>query len=134
MAQTTVASSDRMRWVFLLNTIVIVLASLPLLLIYPAVFARLGIDSLENGFFVRLAGGWLFVEAIASYLAWRGSRPNPDLVYVVIAMKVVFILLVAIATVSGTLPSTGLYPAAVFDSVMSIVFGWYLSRLAAGSR
>ncbi|MFN8590698.1 MAG: hypothetical protein U0031_04480 [Thermomicrobiales bacterium] len=126
MPDSTTSGEGRLRWTLLLNAVVIALSSLPLVIAYPAVFARLGIVTLENGFFVQLAGAWLFTEAVASFLAWRGARPNRDLVLVIIAMKVVFIALVAVAAGDGTLPSPGLYPAAVFDIVMCLVFGLYL--------
>ena len=130
MPSTFDQAEERFRWLFLFNAILVAVAALPLLLAYPTVFTRLGIASLENGFFVRLAGGWLFVEAIASYLAWRRPRGNADLVYVIIAMKVVFIVLVILAALAGTLPASAFLFAAVVDLVLSIVFGIYLSRTA----
>jgi hypothetical protein len=131
MASLPVAEqSARFRWLFLLNAIIIAVLSLPLLFAYPAVFGRLGIASLENGFFVRLAAGWLFVEAIASYLVWRRMAGNNDLVWIIVAMKVVAIVVIVVAAFSGTLPATSLLLGAAYDIVMSIAFCVYLSREA----
>lgn len=104
----------------IVNMIFVTLASLPLLLAYPTVFAQLGIASLENGFWVRLAGGWLFIEVVASYLAWRRPRLDADLAYVIIAMKAIFIVLVVLAGLSGSLPSSSLWIGAVIDLALSV--------------
>lgn len=104
----------------IVNMIFVTLASLPLLFAYPTVFAQLGIASLENGFWVRLAAAWLFVEVIASYLAWRKPRLDTDLTTIIIAMKAVFIVLVVLAGVTGSLPSSSLWIGAVVDLVLSV--------------
>jgi hypothetical protein len=114
------------RWLFLVNAIFVWLASLPLLLAYERVFAALGIASLENGFFVRLSAAWLFTEGIASYLAWRHPRGNTDLVLVIIAMKVAFILMVLLAALAGSLPAQGFWIGAAIDLAFSIAFAFYL--------
>ena len=113
---------------FLVNAIFIAIVSLPLMFAYPAVFKRLGISTLENGFFVRLAGAWLFVEAIASALVWLRRRQNVDTVWVIIAMKAVFILLVLAALATGTLPATAFIGGAVIDFLFSVAFLAYLRR------
>jgi hypothetical protein len=115
------------RWLFLVNAIFVWLASLPLLLAYERVFTALGIVSLENGFFVRLSAAWLFTEGIASYLTWRRPRGNSDLVLVIIAMKVAFILMVLLAAIAGSLPAQGFWVGAAIDLAFSIAFAFYLS-------
>ncbi len=110
---------------FLVNAIFVAVVSLPIILFYPAVFGLLGIPSLENGFFVQLAGAWHFTEAIASLFVWLRPRQNGDTVWVIVAMKVVFILLVAAAFLSGTLPATALLGGAVIDLLFSIAFVAY---------
>ena len=120
-------STDRdYRWLFLVNAIFVWLASLPLLLAYERVFAALGIATLENGFFVRLSAAWLFTEGIASYLVWRRPRGNTDLVLVIIAMKVAFILMVLLAGLAGSLPAQGFWVGAAIDLAFSIAFAFYL--------
>jgi hypothetical protein len=116
---------------FPINAIVITLASLPLIFAYPEVFARLGIPSLENGFFVQLSGVWLFTEAIASLLVWRHPRTNVGTVWVIIAMKVVFIALVVISFAGGTLPASGFLIGALVDLIFSIIFLLYLRDVTA---
>ncbi len=121
---------SRLHALFLVNAAFIAIVSLPLVFAYPAVFARLGISTLENGFFVRLAGAWLFVEAIASVLVWLRPRQNVDMVWIIIAMKVVFILLVLAALATGALPATAFIGGAVIDFLFSIAFLAYLRRVA----
>ena len=111
---------------FLVNAIFVAVVSLPLIFFYPAVFARLGVPSLENGFFVQLAGAWLFTEAIASAFVWLRPRQNVDTVWVIVAMKAVFILLVVVAMLSGTLPATAFLVGAVIDLLFSIAFVSYV--------
>lgn len=134
---------ESIRWLFLLNVLFVAAASLPLLVAYPAVFARLGIPSLENGFFVRLSAAWLFVEAIASFLVWRRlavdarSTAAPqsdallDLVWVIVAMKVAFILLVVGAAIAGSLPAPAFVAGAAIDLAFSIVFLLFINRQRA---
>lgn len=132
MATSSAAPApERFSWLFLANVIVVAAASLLLVLAYPLVFERLGIGTLENGFFVRLAGGFLFGEAVASYLAWRNPNGNGDLVRVIIAMKVIFIVLVVAAAASNSLPSQAFLLAALIDLAFSIAFVFYLRSKAS---
>jgi hypothetical protein len=130
--QSERATIDRYRWLFLANAIFVVLASLPLLLAYPRVFAALGIPSLENGFFVQLAAGWLFAERVASFLVWQRLRGNDDLLRVIVTMKAIFIALVVAASVSGSLPERGFLVGDAIDLAFSLAFATYLR--ADGSR
>ena len=115
---------------FPINAIFITIASLPLIFAYPEVFARLGIPSLENGFFVQLSGVWLFTEAIASLLVWQHPRTNVGTVWVIIAMQVVFIALVVVSYAGGTLPATGFLIGALIDLIFSVIFFLYLRDVA----
>jgi hypothetical protein len=115
---------------FPINAIFITVASLPLIFAYPEVFARLGIPSLENGFFVQLSGVWLFTEAIASLLVWQHPRANVGTVWVIIAMKVVFIALVVVAYTAGTLPASAFLIGAAVDLILSVIFLLYLRDVA----
>lgn len=119
---------------FAINAIIITIASLPLIFAYPEVFARLGIPTLENGFFVQLSGVWLFTEAIASLLVWQHPRSNVGTVWVIIAMKVVFIALVVVAYAGGTLPASGFLIAALVDLILSVIFFLYLRDVGEPTR
>jgi len=111
---------------FLFNAILVSIPSLLILFAYPALFARLGIASLDNGFFIRLSGAFLFVEAIASYRFWHTPARTLDLVRMIVAMKVAFILVVVGAAFTSSLPSTAFVIAAAVDLALSIVFVVYL--------
>lgn len=115
---------------FPINAIIITIASLPLIFAYPEVFARLGISSLDNGFFVQLSGVWLFTEAIASLLVWQHPGANVGTVWVIIAMKVVFIALVVVAYTAGTLPASTFLIGAAVDLILSVIFLFYLRDVA----
>lgn len=112
----------RLHWLFLINVIFVTLAALPLIFAYPAVFGVLGIPSLENGFFVQLAGAWLLMEGFASLLVWQRPLGNNDLVVSIIGMKVVFILVVIAALVGGTLPSQAFAIGAIIDALFCVGF------------
>jgi hypothetical protein len=133
MASVAVERSEPLHWLFLLNTAVVGLASVPLLVAYPRVFAMLGIASTDNGFFVRLAGGLLLVEAIVSLLVWRQRAIEAIPVITIVLMKGMFILLVVLAAVGGTLPASQLLTAAIVDALFSVAFLFMLSRTAAGA-
>jgi hypothetical protein len=134
MASLANERPDPLHWLFLLNTAVVGLASLPLLIAYPRVFAMLGIASTDNGFFVRLAGGLLLVEAIVSFLVWRqGTMPAIPVITIVL-MKGMFILLVLLAAIGGTLPASQLLTAAAVDALFSVAFLFMLSRTATAAR
>lgn len=130
MTSSAAAASQRFSWLFLANVFVVAAASLPLVFAYPLVFERLGIGTLENGFFVRLAGVFLFGEAVASYLAWRNPHGNADLVRVIVAMKGIFIALVIAAAVSNSLPSPAFLLAALIDLAFCVAFVVYLQAEA----
>lgn len=130
-SHTTTGTGSPLHVFFPINAIIITLASLPLIFAYPEVFARLGIPSLENGFFVQLAGVWLFTEAIASLLVWQHPGANVGTVWVIIAMKVVFIALVMVSYAAGTLPASGFLIAALVDLILSVIFFLYLRHVAA---
>ena len=112
----------RLHWLFLINVIFVTLAALPLIFAYPAVFGVLGIPSLENGFFVQLAGAWLLMEGFASLLVWQRPLGNNDLVVSIIGLKVVFILVVIAALVGGTLPSQAFAIGAIIDALFCVGF------------
>jgi hypothetical protein len=112
----------RLHWLFLINVIFVTLAALPLIFAYPAVFGVLGIPSLENGFFVQVAGAWLLMEGFASLLVWQRPLGNNDLVASIIGMKVVFILVVIAAMLSGTLPARAFAIGAIVDALFCVGF------------
>lgn len=134
MARSTSTQSASLHWLFLLNTVVVGLASLPLLIAYPTAFAMLGITSLENGFFVRLSGGLLLVEAIVSLLVWRQGAIQFIPVITIVLMKGMFILLVVLAASGGTLPASQLVTAAVVDTIFSVIFIYMLSQSSPTTR
>lgn len=134
MASLAAGRSDPLHWLFLLNTAVVGLVSLPLLVAYPRVFAMLGIASTENGFFVRLAGGLLVVEAIVSLLVWRRGMLETIPVITIVLMKGMFIVLVVLAAIGGTLPASQLLTAAVVDALFSAAFLFMLSRAGSATR
>ena len=112
----------RLHWLFLINVIFVTLAALPLIFVYPAVFGFLGIPSLENGFFVQVAGAWLLMEGFASLLVWQRPLGNNDLVVSIIGMKVVFILVVIASMLGGTLPAQAFAIGAIVDALFCIGF------------
>ena len=116
----------RLHWLFLINVIFVTLAALPLIFAYPAVFGVLGIPSLENGFFVQVAGAWLLMEGFASLLVWQRPLGNNDLVVSIIGMKVVFILVVIAAIIGGTLPAQAFAIGAIVDALFCIGFVAFL--------
>ena len=116
----------KLHGLFLVNAIFVSLAALPLIFAYPATFGMLGIPSLENGFFVQVAGAWLLMEGFASLLVWQRPLGNSDLVVSIIGMKVVFILIVLAAMVGGTLPAQAFAIAAVIDALFCIAFVAFL--------
>lgn len=116
----------RLHWLFLINVIFVTLAALPLIFVYPAVFGFLGIPSLENGFFVQVAGAWLLMEGFASLLVWQRPLGNNDLVVSIIGMKVVFILVVIASMLGGTLPAQAFAIGAIVDALFCIGFIVYL--------
>jgi hypothetical protein len=116
---------------FPINAIFITIASLPLIFAYPELFARLGIPSLENGFFVQLSGVWLFTEAVASLLVWRHPYTNVGTVWVIISMKVVFIALVVGTYLDGSLPASAFLVGALIDLILSVIFFIYLRAVAS---
>lgn len=116
----------RLHWLFLINVIFVTLAALPLIFVYPAVFGFLGIPSLENGFFVQVAGAWLLMEGFASLLVWQRPLGNNDLVVGIIGMKVVFILVVIASMLGGTLPAQAFAIGAIVDALFCIGFIAYL--------
>lgn len=116
----------RLHWLFLINVIFVTLAALPLIFVYPAVFGFLGIPSLENGFFVQVAGAWLLMEGFASLLVWQRPLGNNDLVVSIIGMKVVFILVVIASMLGGTLPAQAFAIGAIVDALFCIGFVAYL--------
>lgn len=113
---------SRLHGLFLVNAVFVALAALPLIFAYPAVFDVLGISSLENGFFVQVAGAWLLMEGLASFLVWQRPLGNNDLVTSIIGMKVVFILVVVAAMLGGTLPAQAFAIGAVIDALFCIAF------------
>ena len=117
---------SRLHGLFLINAIFVALAALPLIFAYPAVFGMLGIPSLDNGFFVQVAGAWLLMEGFASFLVWQRPLGNNDLVTSIIGMKVVFILVVIAAMVGGTLPAQAFAVGAVIDALFCIGFVAFL--------
>ena len=131
MATPTVENADRFRWLFLANAVVVGLASAPLVIAYPAVFARLGIPTLENSFFVQLVGALFLVEAMVSALVWRRPVLQTDAVVAIVLMKGVFIALVVAATLGGTLPASGFLIAALIDALFSLAFIAMLRRYPA---
>jgi hypothetical protein len=112
----------KLHWLFLINVIFVTLAALPLIFAYPAAFGFLGIASLENGFFVQVAGAWLLMEGFASLLVWQRPLGNNDLVVSIIGMKVVFILVVIAALLGGTLPAQAFTIGAIVDGLFCIGF------------
>ena len=116
----------RLHWLFLINMIFVTLAALPLIFAYPAVFGFLGIPSLENGFFVQVAGAWLLMEGFASLLVWQRPLGNNDLVVSIIGMKVVFILVVIAAMLGGTLPAQAFAIGAIVDALFCVGFVAFL--------
>ena len=116
----------KLHWLFLINVIFVTLAALPLIFAYPAAFAFLGISSLENGFFVQVAGAWLLMEGFASLLVWQRPLGNNDLVASIIGMKVVFILVVIAALLGGTLPAQAFAVGAFVDALFCIGFVAFL--------
>ncbi|MDQ2655067.1 MAG: hypothetical protein M3Z20_18710 [Chloroflexota bacterium] len=112
----------KLHWLFLINVVFVTLAALPLIFAYPAVFGFLGIPSLENGFFVQVAGAWLLMEGFASLLVWQRPLGNNDLVVSIIGMKVVFILVVIAALLGGTLPAQAFAIGALVDALFCIGF------------
>ncbi len=112
----------RLHGLFLVNAIFVTLAALPLIFAYPATFGFLGISSLENGFFVQVAGAWLLMEGFASLLVWQRPLGNSDLVVSIIGMKVVFILMVIAAMLGGTLPAQAFMIGAIIDALFCIGF------------
>jgi hypothetical protein len=112
----------RLHWLFLINVIFVTLAALPLIFAYPAVFGLLDIPSLDNGFFVQVAGAWLLMEGFASLLVWQRPLGNNDLVVSIIGMKVVFILVVIAAMLGGTLPAQAFAIGAVIDALFCVGF------------
>jgi hypothetical protein len=117
---------SRLYGLFLVNAIFVTLAALPLIFVYPAVFGVLGISSLENGFFVQVAGAWLLMEGFASLLVWQRPLGNRDLVVSIIGMKAVFILVVIAAMLGGTLPAQAFAIGAVIDALFCIGFVAFL--------
>ena len=113
---------SKLHGLFLVNTIFVALAALPLIFAYPAAFGFLGIPSLENGFFVQVAGAWLLMEGFASLLVWQRPLGNRDLVVSIIGMKVVFILVVVAAMLGSTLPAQAFAIGAVIDALFCIGF------------
>jgi hypothetical protein len=116
----------KLHWLFLINVIFVTLAALPLIFAYPALFGFLGIPSLENGFFVQVAGAWLLMEGFASLLVWQRPLGNRDLVVSIIGMKVVFILVVIAAMLDGALPAQAFAFAALVDALFCVGFIAYL--------
>lgn len=112
----------RLHWLFLINVIFVTLAALPLIFAYPAVFGFLGIPTLENGFFVQVAGAWLLMEGFASLLVWQRPLGNNDLVVSIIGMKVVFILVVIAALLGDTLPAQAFAIGAIVDALFCVGF------------
>ncbi|MFT4039568.1 MAG: hypothetical protein QM692_15380 [Thermomicrobiales bacterium] len=124
---------SRLHTLFLVNAIFVGLAALPLIFAYPAVFAQLGIPSLENGFFVQVAGAWLLMEGVGSFLVWRRPVGNDDLVTSIIGMKVVFILVVLSAMAGGVLPAQAFLAGAVIDALFCVAFiAWLRAEPARG--
>lgn len=117
---------SRLHGLFLVNAIFVTLAALPLIFAYPALFGLLGIPSLENGFFVQVAGAWLLMEGFASLLVWQHPLGNGDLVVSIIGMKVVFILVVLAAMLGGTLPAQAFVIGAIIDALFCIGFVGFL--------
>lgn len=117
---------SRLHGLFLINAIFVTLAALPLIFAYPAVFGMLGVPSLENGFFVQVAGAWLLMEGVASFLVWQRPLGNNDLVTSIIGMKVVFILVVIAAMLGGTLPAQAFAIGAVIDALFCVGFVAFL--------
>ncbi len=117
---------SKLHGLFLVNAIFVALAALPLIFAYPALFGALGIPSLENGFFVQVAGAWLLMEGFASLLVWQRPLGNRDLVVSIIGMKVVFILIVIAAMLGGTLPAQAFAIGAVIDALFCIAFVAFL--------
>lgn len=117
---------SRLHGVFLINAIFVALAALPLIFAYPTVFGILGIPSLENGFFVQVAGAWLLMEGVASFLVWQRPLGNNDLVTAIIGMKIVFILVVVAAMLGGTLPAQAFAIGALIDAIFCVVFVAFL--------
>ena len=117
---------SRLHGLFLVNAIFVTLAALPLIFAYPALFGLLGIASLENGFFVQVAGAWLLMEGFASLLVWQHPLGNGDLVVSIIGMKVVFILVVIAAMLGGTLPAQAFVIGAIIDALFCIGFVGFL--------
>ena len=113
---------SKLHELFLVNVIFVTVAALPLIFAYPAVFGYLGISTLENGFFVQVAGAWLLMEGFASLLVWQRPLGNNDLVVSIIGMKVVFILVVIAALLGGTLPAQAFAIGAVVDALFCIGF------------
>ena len=113
---------SKLHGLFLVNVIFVTVAALPLIFAYPAVFGYLGISTLENGFFVQVAGAWLLMEGFASLLVWQRPLGNNDLVVSIIGMKVVFILVVIAALLGGTLPAQAFAIGAVVDALFCIGF------------
>lgn len=116
------ALMSKLHALFLVNAVFVALAALPLIFAYPAVFAQLGIPSLENGFFAQVAGAWLFMEGVGSFLVWRRPVGNDDLVTSIIGMKVVFILVVLGALVGGVLPAQAFLAGAIIDALFCVAF------------
>lgn len=117
---------SRLHGLFLVNAIFVALAALPLIFVYPALFGVLGIPSLENGFFVQVAGAWLLMEGFASLLVWQRPLGNRDLVVSIIGMKVVFILVVLAALLGGTLPAQAFTIGAIIDALFCVGFVVFL--------
>ena len=117
---------SRLHGLFLVNAIFVTLAALPLIFAYPALFGLLGIPSLENGFFVQVAGAWLLMEGFASLLVWQHPLGNGDLVVSIIGMKVVFILVVLAAMLGGTLPAQAFVIGAIIDALFCVGFVGFL--------
>lgn len=117
---------SRLHGLFLINAIFVTLAALPLIFAYPTVFGFLGVTSLANGFFVQVAGAWLLMEGLASYLVWQRPLGNNDLIVSVIGMKVVYILVVIAALIGGTLPAPAFAVGAVIDALLCVAFVAFL--------
>ena len=121
------------RWFFLIAAVYDIALGLAFLVAGESILGAIGMALPPHIAYIQLAAVFIVVQGASYLLPWRDARSNRGVVWVGVAYKGSYAVLVAWYLVIGLLPSSFFVPWAIVDLGFMIGFLWFL-RAASGLR
>lgn len=121
------------RWFFLIAAVYDIALGLAFMVAGESILKAIGMALPPHIAYIQLAAIFIVVQGASYLLPWRDAWSNRGVVWVGVAYKSSYAVLVAWYLVIGLLPSAFFVPWAVIDIGFMVGFLWFL-RGAAGHR